>query len=135
LFDGCFLNSGVQFIDYMHTDDERGRGAEHGVCGSKPDGQAIFFFRRHQPRRPPLVKIRPGLLCLKQSVLTREGQHAYISSVIGWSLAIQPFRRQAYDGDAPKRQDHRKRQSDRGVQHRRWGRGPGLGGWGAPEPR
>jgi len=24
------------------------------------DVQAIFFRRRHQPRRPPLAKIRPG---------------------------------------------------------------------------
>jgi hypothetical protein len=24
------------------------------------EAQAIFFRRRHQPRRPPLAKIRPG---------------------------------------------------------------------------
>jgi hypothetical protein len=27
---------------------------------SLPDAQAIFRRRRHQPRRPPLAKIRPG---------------------------------------------------------------------------
>jgi hypothetical protein len=27
-----------------------------------PDAQAIFCRRRHQPRRPPLAKIRPGIL-------------------------------------------------------------------------
>jgi len=32
------------------------------VCGPPPlpYAQAIFFRRRHQPRRPPLAKIRPG---------------------------------------------------------------------------
>jgi hypothetical protein len=27
---------------------------------SLPEAQAVFFRRRHQPRRPPLAKIRPG---------------------------------------------------------------------------
>jgi hypothetical protein len=26
---------------------------------SLPEAQAIFFRRRHQPRRPPLAKVRP----------------------------------------------------------------------------
>jgi hypothetical protein len=55
--------------------------------GNAPEAQALFFRRRHQPRRPP-AKIRPGrtfyagkarptrLRCLKQSVLAVEGQHA-----------------------------------------------------------
>jgi hypothetical protein len=30
------------------------------VC-DMPEAQAIFCRRRHQPRRPPLAKIRPGL--------------------------------------------------------------------------
>jgi hypothetical protein len=30
------------------------------VYGLGPSVQAIFFRRRHQPRRPPLAKIRPG---------------------------------------------------------------------------
>jgi len=44
------------------------------------------------------------------------------------------FRRRADDGVAPRREDHRKRQSGRAGQHRRWGRGPGWG-WVAPGPR
>jgi hypothetical protein len=28
------------------------------MCELTPDAQAIFFHRRHQPRRPPLAKIR-----------------------------------------------------------------------------
>jgi hypothetical protein len=35
-----------------------------GICGMsylrRRAGKAIFFRRRHQPRRPPLAKIRPG---------------------------------------------------------------------------
>ena len=27
---------------------------------SEPEAQAVFCRRRHQPRRPPLAKIRPG---------------------------------------------------------------------------
>jgi hypothetical protein len=47
----------------------------------KPDVQALFCRRRHQPRRPPLAKIRPGLgntitVPKSKSVLTIEGQHA-----------------------------------------------------------
>ena len=30
------------------------------VTGIGVDVQAIFFRRRHQPRRPPLARIRPG---------------------------------------------------------------------------
>src|SRR5262249_32817545 len=30
--------------------------------GIASDIQALFFRRRHQPRRPPLAKIRPGVL-------------------------------------------------------------------------
>ena len=30
------------------------------MCELTPEAQAIFFRRRHQPRRPPLAKIRPG---------------------------------------------------------------------------
>ena len=31
------------------------------VYGLRANVQAIFFRRRHQPSRPPLAKIRPGL--------------------------------------------------------------------------
>src|SRR5207244_1147326 len=31
----------------------------HGACESVRWFQAMFFRRRHQPRRPPLAKIRP----------------------------------------------------------------------------
>jgi hypothetical protein len=30
------------------------------MCGLRRSAQAIFFRRRHQARRPPLAKIRPG---------------------------------------------------------------------------
>ena len=31
-----------------------------------PDAQAIFFCRRHQPRRPPLAKMRPSDACCSE---------------------------------------------------------------------
>jgi hypothetical protein len=34
--------------------------AANYLCVVPPDDQAIFCRRRHQPRRPPLAKIRPG---------------------------------------------------------------------------
>src|SRR5262249_37335774 len=30
------------------------------MCAARRETQAIFFRRRHQPRRPALAKIRPG---------------------------------------------------------------------------
>ena len=43
--------------------------------------------------------------------------------------------KQSADAVATSREGHRSRRSGRAGQHRRWGRGPGLGGWGAPGPR
>jgi hypothetical protein len=81
------------------------------------EAQAIFCRRRHQPIRPTLAKIRPGLLVPKgKSVLALPGQHASSSSAINGRAA---FRRRAYDGDAPKRQGHRKLLLDQADQHRR----------------
>ena len=50
--------------------DDLGRVLINSDCSASPpkrrnmlslsEAQAIFFLRRHQPRRPPLAKIRPG---------------------------------------------------------------------------
>jgi hypothetical protein len=42
----------------------RSRGRENFLreeSSRAPDGQAVFCRRRHQPRRPPIAKIRPGM--------------------------------------------------------------------------
>jgi hypothetical protein len=38
----------------------RGALTVTGRRAFEPEAQAAFFRRRHQPRRPPLAKIRPG---------------------------------------------------------------------------
>src|SRR5262245_1730093 len=38
-----------------------------------PDAQAVFFRRRHQARRPPLAKIRPGMPAPAMGPGTAEG--------------------------------------------------------------
>jgi hypothetical protein len=38
----------------------RSLSAANDVCALLLEAQAIFFRRRHHPRRPPLAKIRPG---------------------------------------------------------------------------
>ena len=39
---------------------ERQHAAANDACGLRRKSQALFFRRRHQPRRPPLAKIKPG---------------------------------------------------------------------------
>jgi hypothetical protein len=39
---------------------EVARPSTHKIASVVPEVQAIFRRRRHQPRRPPLAKIRPG---------------------------------------------------------------------------
>src|SRR5215467_13118582 len=43
-----------------HCDTQRPADQATTSITSKRDVQAIFFRRRHQPRRPPPAKIRPG---------------------------------------------------------------------------
>jgi hypothetical protein len=53
-------SGGVSSLTQLkHAYDSGAMFANH-LCGFAPESQAIFFRRRHQPRRPPLAKIRPG---------------------------------------------------------------------------
>jgi hypothetical protein len=61
-------DSGVLSLDKAACNGARtsAAGAGRRACGraeiflQSPEAQAIFFRRRHQARRPPLAKIRPG---------------------------------------------------------------------------
>ena len=47
---------------HQKSQDQPGAKVEPSRRTTAPDrrAQAVFFRRRHQPRRPPLAKIRPG---------------------------------------------------------------------------
>jgi hypothetical protein len=47
--------------------------------------QAIFCRRRHQPRRPPLAKIRPGRRC---DLFTLVNNH--LSNVFDLNIRVEP---------------------------------------------
>jgi hypothetical protein len=48
---------------HQKSQDQPGAKVEPSRRTTAPDrrAQAVFFRRRHQPRRPPLAKIEPGL--------------------------------------------------------------------------
>jgi hypothetical protein len=89
--------------------------------------QAVRCRLLHQPRRPPLAKIRPGrpapawVNChrLLKAKRADRGRPARLELVVedAWK---RDFRRRADDGAAPGREDHRTRRSDQGCQHRLW---------------
>jgi hypothetical protein len=88
------------------------------VCGD--DGVPVFDRLRYG-RRPQTEAV---LFAFDLLELAEKSQHAYSSS-FGGSLGSQPtFRRRAYDGDAPKRQDHRKLRSDPAIPHPQPAPGP-----------
>ena len=82
LYGELFLPICIESARIRHHDDTGSIGIKIVVL----DAQAIFRRRRHQPRRPPLAKITPGLgqrlPYLKQSVLTVEGSTLVSSSSI-----------------------------------------------------
>jgi len=53
------MQSKVLGLSYADREAARADGRRPLFSGCT--AQAIFFRRRHQPRRPPLAKIRPGL--------------------------------------------------------------------------
>jgi hypothetical protein len=74
--------------------------------------RAIFFRRRHQPRRPPLARIRPGRPApLKQSALATA---LPARSVVDQTYGVRRF---AADGAAPRREERRKPLQDPAIPH------------------
>jgi hypothetical protein len=85
-----------------HWDVGQPLNHQHEMSNMPAVAQAIFFRRRHQPRRPSLANSRPGglgqrLRCPKaKSVLTREVK---ASTLVG-SSPMRGHRRRAGDGVA-----------------------------------
>jgi hypothetical protein len=56
----AFTLSGIASHVLIKIANRQSLAAANDVRGFAPKVQAIFFRRRHQPRRPPQANIRPG---------------------------------------------------------------------------